>query len=437
VPALTTEDFWSDDGGTGIYWARYEVAAAAIRKLQMESPTLFCDFNAEYYARLNADHALTPSRNLIVDIFAHVVPLAEGIPTATWIDRQRVFDCRIETGKKVWVRTQHYPNWSNYIIFQRVLFYETFPNGSEWAWWDGSQYVYHHLNGSVADARVTGPRDSLWWQGQLVTEPVQNPPEFYGFGVAYRNFSTDNDTQPWPGGDPAQFVLGMTEDGVYRFDVAFDSAATAVYRVMGESLVNTTGVYGAVLNDQGGVVYADHEGYPTEPPIPLVNGAFRGDRSWASIFNPRTRGSDSCPGRVTVRYVTGAGDRYIAYRNVDYGSQSGNQLFLLDPAAMLHDTTAVAVDPGDGTNARLFLTSAAPNPFAGSTSLRFRLSTPRAVTVRFYDPAGREVDRIASFPGQAGENVLNWRPRVQTSGVFYYELEAGDQKARGRCVLLK
>ena len=78
--------------------------------------------------------------------------------------------------------------------------------------------------------------------------PALNPPAYYGFGTAERDFTTGADTQPWPGDDPSHYVLGMTPDGTYRFEAAFDSAATTIYRVMGASLRQTTGIFIAPPN---------------------------------------------------------------------------------------------------------------------------------------------------------------------------------------------
>lgn len=58
VPDLRTRDFWSDSGGMLLYWTRYEMAAAAIAKIEREHPGFQRAFNAEYYRRLNLDPLL-------------------------------------------------------------------------------------------------------------------------------------------------------------------------------------------------------------------------------------------------------------------------------------------------------------------------------------------------------------------------------------------
>ena len=79
VPELRGTDFWSEGGATGLYWTKYEMGAAAIRKIALESPDFYRRFNAEYYARINANPTVVrPTRALIVDIIQTLVPQIES-----------------------------------------------------------------------------------------------------------------------------------------------------------------------------------------------------------------------------------------------------------------------------------------------------------------------------------------------------------------------
>ncbi|MFQ6102970.1 MAG: hypothetical protein ACE5OP_01615 [Candidatus Glassbacteria bacterium] len=323
-------------GGTGIYWLRYEIGAAALLKMLKDYPYLAGDFNREYYMRLNADHDLTPSRDLMVEIIQSVAPKIEGVEAADWINRQRIFDCTILKGRKIFVKTQHYPGWEEYLIFQSIFYYETFDNGSEWAYWDSTSgdWVYHNLNGSVGSGVLYDSNGDILWEKSLLIEPTQNPPDYYGFGSDLIHLSTDDDTSPWPGGDPDDFILNLNDLGLYRLELSFETENTEVIRVMGDPLRYTSGVFGAVLNSAGGQIYLNHEDYPEEPPIPLVRGAFHGERAWASIDNPNTGYKDSSPGRVFVIYRDENGNTFKDQRNIDLGSWNGNQLFLFDTLTM-------------------------------------------------------------------------------------------------------
>ena len=202
VPNLRTTDFWSDSGGMNLHWVRYEMAAAAIRKIELEHPGFHRAFNAEYYRRLNLDPHLTTSRSLVKDIIQTVAPTIEGKPASQWIDAQYVFDCAFHPGKKIWLLTQNYPGSSKYLIFNRAFFYETFSNGSDWAYPDGAGgYIYHHLNGSAGTATLRTSSGDVVWQRALLMTPVENPPVYFGFGMDEVNLTTEPTNLPWPGGD--------------------------------------------------------------------------------------------------------------------------------------------------------------------------------------------------------------------------------------------
>jgi len=350
TPAITTQDFWSDAGGTGIFYLRYELGAAAVRKIHIEDPDFFKNWNAEYYARLNADHALVPTRDLMLGITAAVISQVEGTEIVQWLGTQRIFDCTVQTGKKIWVKTQHYPG-TDYWIFNRILYYETFSNGSEWSFYDtqAGEWVYHSLNGSMGTATVTQFDGSQLWQGSQLIEPIDNPPVYFGFGESPRTFGTASTINPWPGGDPADFLLNMTDLDLYTLHIQFDTTEISVYRVIGNELNNSSGVWGAVIGSSGGMIYLDHDGMAPEPAIPVVNGAFWGTRQWASVVNSATGSRDSRPGKIFVRYVRPDGQAYLAQRNVDWGSSGGNQQFLFDTALMVRDssTGCIVVVTGD------------------------------------------------------------------------------------------
>jgi hypothetical protein len=76
-------------------WLKYEMGAAALRKINLESPDFYRRFNQEYYARINANPStVRVSRSLIVSVIAAVVPQIEGVAAATWIDKQNVLSSR-------------------------------------------------------------------------------------------------------------------------------------------------------------------------------------------------------------------------------------------------------------------------------------------------------------------------------------------------------
>jgi hypothetical protein len=74
----------------------------------------------------------------------------------------------------------------------------------------------------------------------------------------------------------------------------------------------------------------------------------------------------------------------------------------------------------------LSLAPAAPNPFRGSTLLRFSLGQKSRVTVAVYDAAGREVGRPLDGEMAAGMHTVQWPGANATpsSGIYFVRMTA-------------
>jgi hypothetical protein len=359
VPEIQGTDFWSDGGGTGLYWLRYEMAAAAIRKINIESPGFYKAFNTEYYRRINASPTtLRSTRPVLVDIIKTLVPQIESTPAASWIDAQNIFYAQNVYGQKIFHKIQDYPT-SQLYAFQSLYFMETMSCGSEWACWDGTKWVYHRLNGATGTARLLDAEGAAVWSGPLQITPTTNPADGYmGFGSAVKSLTTASTLLPWPGGNTADYVMNLSTLSLYTFETTFTdpltnkSTTNSIKRVLGQPVTNSFGgVYGGVVGHRNGTIYLDHAGMATEPGIPVAHGAFAGTRSWSGIPNTRTGGRDSIPGRVSVTFVdSDTGQTFKATRNIDYGSATGSQMFLFD-FTPIPDTTPPVVSISSPTTA--------------------------------------------------------------------------------------
>ena len=395
VPELRGTDFWSDGGGTGIYWNRYEVGAAAMHKIEIESPGFAKRFNAEYYRRINAAPTTTrPTRAFIVDIIATLVPSIEGIPAAAWVDQQHVFWAQNVLGEKIFHRIQDYP-WTELYAFHTMYFTDTMSCGSEWACWDGTNWRYHHLNGASGTGTVTDGAGATVWSGPLQITPSTNPADGYmAFGSATKGLTTATSLSPWPGGSTSDYVMGLRTLGLYRFDTSFTDPATGAvtsnrfFRVLGAGVADGfSGVYGGVIGHRTGTITIDHDGYPAEPPITVTNGAFAATRLWTGVPNARTGGRDSVPGGVTITFTDAStGAIYRVRRNIDIGSSTGSQMFMLDlgPGQLLDrsaPTVALAAPVSGATVSGTTTIAATAQDDIGVTKVEFAVDGTRIATV--------------------------------------------------------
>ena len=78
-----------------------------------------------------------------------------------------------------------------------------------------------------------------------------------------------------------------------------------------------------------------------------------------------------------------------------------------------------------------------PNPFQQATEITFRLPEASPATLTIYDVTGK-VHRIYNVKGQKGLNTVSVNHNdLSTSGMFYYQLDAANQTATKRMIILE
>ena len=85
--------------------------------------------------------------------------------------------------------------------------------------------------------------------------------------------------------------------------------------------------------------------------------------------------------------------------------------------------------------------SSAPNPFSGSTELRFTLPATDPYEITVVDAGGRRVTGFSGI-GRTGANAVRWNGRDERGlaarpGVYYYRLVSGGRSTTGKVMLLK
>lgn len=201
---ITTEDYWSSDQGTGSHWLRYGMGAAAMRKIKVENSGAFRLFNLEYYARMNADHALLPTRTLMVECFSSFLNEIERTPVAEWFDQQRIYDCSIDARKKVFMLSFHGLSWMNFDIDNRIFMVETGVQGYEWSWDinDGAGNLlerwYHQTNNIPGTFSIYNSANNLVVSQDIINDAhwlIEPGGPYFGESLL----------GPYQGGNPANF----------------------------------------------------------------------------------------------------------------------------------------------------------------------------------------------------------------------------------------
>jgi hypothetical protein len=78
-----------------------------------------------------------------------------------------------------------------------------------------------------------------------------------------------------------------------------------------------------------------------------------------------------------------------------------------------------------------------PNPFNPSTTIKYSIPRSSRVTIRVFDVLGNEIQTLVNEEKSAGTYELDWNAANLTSGVYYYQMIAGNHISTRKMILLK
>ncbi|MCX8010908.1 MAG: T9SS type A sorting domain-containing protein [Ignavibacteria bacterium] len=78
-----------------------------------------------------------------------------------------------------------------------------------------------------------------------------------------------------------------------------------------------------------------------------------------------------------------------------------------------------------------------PNPFNPTTTIQFHTPHSAFITLKLYDILGREVATLVNEPMKAGQHSIEWNAIDLPSGVYLYQLKAGNSVQSKLMVLQK
>jgi len=78
-----------------------------------------------------------------------------------------------------------------------------------------------------------------------------------------------------------------------------------------------------------------------------------------------------------------------------------------------------------------------PNPFNAQTIIQYSLPVTSDVTINIYDLLGHKVETLVKAKQQAGYHHAIWQSDGFPSGVYFYNIQAGDYVEIKKMMLLK
>ncbi len=77
-----------------------------------------------------------------------------------------------------------------------------------------------------------------------------------------------------------------------------------------------------------------------------------------------------------------------------------------------------------------------PNPFTTTTTFSYTLQQPSTVQITIFNHLGEQVEVIRQQQ-PSGKQQVTWNAEGQPSGVYYYRMQAGNQIASGKMILVR
>ena len=198
------------------------------------------------------------------------------------------------------------------------------------------------------------------------------------------------------------FQLGDFRFHASSYDVLTIGRGTALYR--GQGTINGAGSYGFALSAVSGQVTGDGVGRLR---LRITDGA------GGVVYDNEPGAADAAPATTAVA----DGDITIVDGRLAWTTRSAGA------------AGELAGNPAHEIPTAYALSQNFPNPFAGSTAVRFDLPEPSVVRIAVYDLLGRQVASLAQGELPAGRHMRMWSTRgvaggpVQ-AGVYVLRMEA-------------
>ncbi|MBK7629199.1 MAG: T9SS type A sorting domain-containing protein, partial [Ignavibacteriales bacterium] len=181
---------------------------------------------------------------------------------------------------------------------------------------------------------------------------------------------------------------------------------TLIYRVNGNGGINFSNTY---LNDNLGI------------PFDGAKAPFSG------VFIPHNSLSSFTSSSVSGEWILNIVDH-----------KSGDDGILQNWGLLISESTLVGVEEEKDMYPEVFyLSQNHPNPFNPSTTIKWQQPETNIVTLKIYDVLGRELTTLINEELTAGNHETVFNASRLSSGVYFYQLQAGDFVQTKKMVLLR
>lgn len=332
--ALITQNLQSSQGGMSqLENARYELASAAFRKVSLEyfikKKRFFGkDFNEIYYSKIQYNK-VEPSKEMFYEICQKLISNIEGLETKKWLDNQKIFDCKIVPGEKIFMDFQDYPMHDEWIGICQVYNYETFANGSDWIM--GEKKYNKNGNEIFVEVRDLSSPNIIFSKAMNIS----NRHNAFGYLKLYfyhkenspglAHFSKQDQDYNCP-----HEIIYVPTSGIYEIKISTRNSVKKYIKIMGQTMLENrdkflfafpemnhlTSLEVNFTNKQGASKY-------------YSKGNFTADKL-CTLAVPIISNKNCEHGILDIKITEQGRKTFKLQRNIGYGGSHGGQQFLID-----------------------------------------------------------------------------------------------------------
>jgi Secretion system C-terminal sorting domain len=313
---------------------------------------------------------------------------------------------------------------------------------------DGHIYLAGDLAGYPAVLEIDGTGNEVW---RYVGPRMENYfPQYYYFGATFDDnnesahfFGMDSEVQ-----DALQHVIGQEEPAA-RPNVEFEPVGETSFPPAGGTLTSTvhienlTGQAEQVRARRGVVTPSGTNLLLDDVMITLTSGQI------IDINDHQQEIPAYAPAGEYVHYVTllDQNNQKLSsqayFFTKDFAAANASGIEEADGSTWQHgNQLAFATDVADEEAAaalpQSFIVSAAyPNPFNPSTRFSVTLTETQHIHAVINDVNGRQIAELANSPFSAGTHSLTFAPSSLSSGTYFLQVSAGQDRSFQKLVYLK
>ncbi|MBE0651929.1 MAG: T9SS type A sorting domain-containing protein [Bacteroidales bacterium] len=167
-----------------------------------------------------------------------------------------------------------------------------------------------------------------------------------------------------------------------------------------------------------GAVITDYYKYGQTPVLPLPHW-------YQFMYDSQTGAEIIQPNVIDLHFIDGErGDNDITVNG-----------FIVDPGGPVGSVSDV--EDGEGLPFNYKLEQNFPNPFNPSTKIQYAIGSRQLVTLKIYDILGNEVATLVNEEKLAGEYNVQFDGIGLSSGIYFYQLNAGSFLQTKKMIFLK